>query len=86
MERQSKAIIDRVIHAAIGGDVQCAKLVLDRVCPPLRPVDLPVQLLGADGDAWARVNTVMTAALSGTITPDACDGVAGRLGAWCEGN
>lgn len=36
-EQQGSAVAQKVIEAALGGDIQAASLVLQRICPPLRP-------------------------------------------------
>lgn len=36
-ELQGSAVAQKVIEAALGGDMQAATLVLQRICPPLRP-------------------------------------------------
>jgi hypothetical protein len=38
------AIINQLVILAKGGDVAAAKVLLDRVCPPLKPQALPIAL------------------------------------------
>ena len=42
-------ILDRLTEAALAGDVQAARLLLERVLPPVKPVELPVELTLAEG-------------------------------------
>lgn len=73
-------IIAAMTAAAKGGDVQAAKLLLDRTLPALRPVDRPVALPKAEGLADAA--TALLGALSaGQLTPDEGAKVAAVLGA-----
>jgi hypothetical protein len=62
-------IVKRLIDAALAGDMQAARLLLDRALPPLRAedgtvkIDLPADSLSAQGEAIIR------AAARGQITP-----------------
>ena len=38
------AIINTLVELAKGGDVQAAKVLLDRVCPTLKPQAMPISL------------------------------------------
>lgn len=62
-------IITKLVELAKGGDVQAARVLLDRVCPALKPQALPVNLpvmeslAGQDGE-------IIRATMSGEIPPD----------------
>jgi len=58
-----------LVKQALDGDVGAAKLLLDRVLPPLRPVDEPITLLLGDGLAESGWN-LWRALSDGRITPD----------------
>ena len=62
-------IIKTLINSAKGGDVQAARVLLDRVCPALKPQALPISLpekntLAEQGCA------IIKATISGQIPPD----------------
>jgi hypothetical protein len=63
------SIVKHLIDAALAGDMQAARLLLDRALPPLRAEDgtvkinLPVDSLSAQGEA------ILQAAARGQITP-----------------
>ena len=62
-------IILTMAKLAKTGDVQAAKVLLDRVCPPLRPQALPIQI--EPGVTLPETgNNVITATMTGTIPPD----------------
>lgn len=62
-------ILQMLVKQALDGDVGAAKLLLDRVLPPLRPVDEPITLLLGDGLAESGWN-LWRALSDGRITPD----------------
>jgi hypothetical protein len=62
-------IVKALIEQAKGGDVQAAKVLLDRICPPLRPQALPVTI--ETGATLPETGgNVVTATLSGNVPPD----------------
>ena len=65
------AIVAVVIEAAIGGDLQAAKLVLDRISPPLKAQAAPVLLdLPSSEDATAIAAAIIRAAADSKLPPD----------------
>ncbi len=64
-------ILKSVINAAVNGDMQACKMLLDRITPPLKPVAANVQLSLPDVAGLAEQGAaVVNATLSGTIPPD----------------
>lgn len=62
-------IVKTLVDLAKGGDVQAAKVLLDRICPPLRPQALPVNI--ETGATLPETGgNVVNATLSGNIAPD----------------
>ena len=62
-------IVLKLVEQAKEGDVQAAKVLLDRICPPLRPQAIPVNIdigetLTDTGD------NIVNATMSGAIAPD----------------
>lgn len=71
-------IVDTLTAAAKAGDIQAAKVLLDRVLPSLKAVDSPVTLsLGSDLAEAGR--GVLGALGSGRIAPDQAASLAGVL-------
>jgi hypothetical protein len=62
-------IINVLITKAKDGDVAAAKVLLDRVCPPLKPQALPLSLT-ANGSLVEQGNEVIRATFAGEIPPD----------------
>jgi hypothetical protein len=62
-------IIGKLAELAKAGDVQAAKVLLDRVCPSLKPQALPVNLPVADTLA-GQGGEIISAILAGKIPPD----------------
>lgn len=76
IEKRKDEILHTVINAAIAGDMQACKMLLDRITPPLKPVAAQIALSVPDGAGLSEQGAaVISAALSGQIPPD----VGGQL-------
>jgi hypothetical protein len=62
-------ILNKLIELAKGGDVQAIKLVLERVCPALKPQAVPISL-PVCGSLAEQGNEIIKATMSGKIPPD----------------
>lgn len=62
-------IVKKLVELAKEGDIQAAKVLLDRICPPLKPQALPVTI-GTGATLSETGGNVVTATLNGTIPPD----------------
>ncbi len=62
-------ILNKLIELAKGGDVQAIKLVLERVCPALKPQTVPISLPVSDSLA-GQGNEIIRATMQGQIPPD----------------
>lgn len=64
------AIIMQLVTKAKEGDSQAARLLLERVLPPIKPIEQPTMLfLPDDGTLTAKATAVLTAAAAGVLTP-----------------
>lgn len=83
LKQEVPKILEAVVTAAKSGDLAACKLVLDRVMPALRPVDVPVPLaLGDDTNDLAGVSQAVLRGLAqGALSVDQAHGLAGVLGA-----
>ena len=62
-------ILQTLIDLAKGGDVQAIKLVLERVCPALKPQAVPINLPLVESLA-GQGNEIIRATMTGKIPPD----------------
>jgi len=62
-------ILAKLAELAKGGDVQAIKLVLERVCPALKPQAVPISLPVCDSLA-GQGQEVIRATMQGKIPPD----------------
>ena len=62
-------IIENLVILAKGGDVQAAKVLLDRVCPTLKPQAMPISL-PVNGSLAEQGGEIIKATMSGQIPPD----------------
>jgi hypothetical protein len=83
IERDVPEILTALVTAAKAGDVQAARLLLDRTLPTLKAVDKPTPLaLGAGPDDLVGAVSAVLAALSvGSLTPHQAGAVASALSA-----
>jgi hypothetical protein len=71
IEESRDDIIKAVIGAAKGGDMSAAKMLLDRICPTLRPVIQPVVIpVNDEAGLSDKGDEVIKASLSGQIPAD----------------
>lgn len=65
-------VVNAVIDKAIEGDISAAKLILDRLVPPLRATDPPVSIPrpGDSDDIADQSQLVLDSLLSGGVGPD----------------
>ncbi|MGZ8195039.1 MAG: DUF5681 domain-containing protein [Methylosarcina sp.] len=71
IEERKDEILQSVIEAAIAGDMQACKMLLDRITPPLKPVAAQIALSVPDGAGLSEQGAVViTATLAGQIPPD----------------
>ena len=63
-------ILQKLIDMALDGDIQACRILIDRVMPPLRPVEQAVELsLPADATLTAKGEAVLAAVSAGKIAP-----------------
>lgn len=62
-------IITQLVNAALNGDTTAAKVLLDRVCPVLKPQAMPISL-PARGSLAEQGNETISATMAGQIPPD----------------
>ena len=72
-------ILARLVDAALAGDTQAAKLLLERVLPPVKAVELPVELALPEGRLTEQARHVLAAAAGGALAPDQAATLIGAL-------
>lgn len=78
-------ILAGLVAAAKGGDVQAARLILERVLPPLKGVEQPVTLSLPDGGTLtAKADAVLCAAAVGDLAPGQAAQLISALGAMAK--
>ena len=80
-DESAKAILEKMVEAAKGGDMRAAELVLSRVWPVRkgRPVALSIPPIATAGDVVTALGAVADAVAGGEITPDEGAAVASVL-------
>ena len=78
-------ILAGLVAAAKGGDLQAARLVLERVLPPLKGVELPVTLSLPDGGTLtAKADAMLCAAANGDLAPGQAAQLISALGSMAK--
>jgi len=72
LAERAEEVLQAVLDAALAGDMAAARMILDRVLPPLRPQSESVPLsIEAGTSPAATAGAILGAAVAGSITPDA---------------
>lgn len=71
IEKALPSILEAVIGQAKNGDIQAAKILIDKLCPNLRPVALPINLpMPTNGVLSEMGEEILNATMTGGISPD----------------
>lgn len=63
-------IIDQLVESAKSGDIQAARLILERILPPVKAIEQPVVLhMPEGGTLTAKAEAVLSAAALGDLAP-----------------
>ena len=74
-------ILARLMTAAKAGDVQAARLILERILPPVKAIEQAVELqLPNDGTLTAKASAVLSAAAAGELAPGQAAQLIAALG------
>ena len=74
-------ILAGLVMAAKGGDVQAARLILERILPPVKAIEQAVELqLPADGTLTAQGRAVLSAVAGGDLAPSQGAALLGAIG------
>jgi hypothetical protein len=78
---QGIEVVDVVIRAAINGDLNACKLVLERICPPLKPQTELVQIeLAPYSRTCDLAREILVAAAGGKVAPDIANHMVTAVG------
>jgi hypothetical protein len=71
MADDGEDVVSAVLEAAKGGDMQAARIILDRICPPRkeRPISCKLPKLEDSRDLVAGISAVIAAVANGELTP-----------------
>jgi hypothetical protein len=71
LAKDGEAIVQAVIDQALEGDMAAAKIILDRILPPLRPTTSPVKVpIPANASSAEIAQAILAAAAGGHISSD----------------
>ena len=74
-------ILAGLVMAAKSGDVQAARLILERILPPVKPIEQAVALqLPEGGTLTAKASAVLSAAAAGDLAPGQAAQLIAALG------
>lgn len=74
-------IISQLVEQAKGGDAVAARILIERVLPPMKAVEQPVELeLPRGGTLTAKASSVLSAAAAGVLAPGQAAQLIAALG------
>lgn len=73
-------IVAQLVSAAQGGDVQAARLLLERVLPPVRPIEQTQPMDLPEGDLTAKGQAILNATARGELAPSQAAALIGAVG------
>jgi hypothetical protein len=74
-------ILAKLAELATAGDVQAARLLLERVLPPVKPVEMPVEIVLVEGGLSDQARQMLCAAATGELAPDQATALISALAA-----
>ena len=78
-------VVKVILDAARAGDIQAAKIVLDRLVPPLKANTQAVQIALPDSASPLDIaSAILTATASGTLAPDIAAQLVTAVGTFCR--
>jgi len=78
-------ILDSLITAAKNGDVQSQRLLLERVLPPMKAIEQPVEIdMPADGSLTDKAQAVLSAMSSGNLPASQAAQLIAALGTFAR--
>ena len=81
LAKDAPDILAQLVTAAKAGDVQAARLILERVLPPVKPTEQPVELRLPDGDTLtAQGRAVLASVARGELAPTQGAALLGAIG------
>ena len=70
LARDAEQIIDSVVQAALNGDTQAARLVLERIIPAIKPIEQPVEMPLPNCETLTEHGrAVLSAVVAGELAP-----------------
>ena len=74
-----------ILEAAKAGDMQAAKIVMDRLCPALKSTAQPVHLaIPDDASPLTVAKAIISATASGMLAPDVSAQLIAAVGTFCR--
>ena len=82
-EGQAEQLTQKALQLALGGDVSCLRMMLDRISPPRKaqPINVTMPPINGSQDVLAAIAAIFKALGEGRLTPDeiiALSSVVGR--------
>ena len=81
LAKDAPNILAQLVAAAKAGDIQAARLILERVLPPVKPTEQPVELRLPAGDTLtAQGRAVLASVARGELAPTQGAALLGAIG------
>jgi len=80
LAQELPAILESLIKQAKGGDVAAIRLIIERLIPPLKSIDLPVSLELPAGGLSDQGRAIIASAACGELSPADASQLLGAIG------
>ena len=81
LAKETDRIIDSVVQAALQGDTQAARLILERIIPAFKPIEQPVLLpVNVDAGLTEQGRAVLSSVAAGELSPAQGAALVGAIG------
>lgn len=85
LAKGAEDVLKAILTAATQGDMQAAKIVIDRILPPIKAAAQPVRLdLPDTASPLDTARAIITATASGAMPPDIAAQLVAAVGTFCR--
>jgi len=70
LEPHADKLVKKAVELALSGDTTALRICIDRIIPPMKAEDRPIELGATDSSLTMRGQAVLAALCAGSISPD----------------
>lgn len=81
LEPHAEGLIRKAAEMALAGDSTAMRLCMERLVPPLKSTDVPLEMKLPEGPLTGKAESVLAAVAAGDVTPDEATALLGAIAA-----